>query len=83
MGEREFYYDDVNSGIDGKKVRTARKNSVNQPQIIWWGMDYAASKEFKNGYVHDRGANWLFKDGHAAYREASYQGLKYTFRFSN
>ena len=84
MGEREFYYDDVNSGIDGKKVRTARKNSVNQPQIIWFGMDYMASKDLKNGYVHDnRGANWLFKDGHAAYHEASYQGLKYNFRFSN
>ena len=86
MGEREFYYDDVNSGIDGKKVRTARKNSVNQPQIVWWGMDYMANKEYKNGYVHDnRGANWLFKDGHAAYHKASYSGycLKYTFRFSN
>lgn len=78
MGEREFYYDDVNSGINGKKVRTARKDSVNQPRIYWWGMSLTQPKSLRNGYVHGLGANWLFKDGHAGYYK-SYYGLTKNF----
>ena len=87
MGERDYYYNTANSGINGKKVRNCGQagsgDSVYQGGIIWWGMDYAANILYKNGYVHDRGANWLFKDGHVDYREASYRALQVTFRFSN
>ena len=75
MGEREYYSDDVNSGIDGKKVRTARKDSVNRVQIYWWATNITESKAQKNGYVHGNGANWLFKDGHVGYYKAYYRML--------
>ena len=86
MGEREYYYNTANSGISGKKVRNCGQagsdDSIYQSGIIWWGMDYAANILYKNGYVHDRGANWLFKDGRVAYHEASYRAIQY-FRFPN
>ena len=86
MGEREYYYNTANSGISGKKVRNCGQaggeDSVYQSGIIWWGMNYAADIQYKNGYVHDRGANWLFKDGRVAYHEASYRAIQY-FRFPN
>ena len=75
MGEREYYSDDVNSGIDGKKVRTARKDSVNRVQIYWWATNITEPKVQKNGYVHGNGANWLFKDGHVGYYKAYYRML--------
>ena len=74
MGEREYYYDNINSGVSSKKVRCAR-DSVYQSQIFWWGTDFAAANEYKNGYVHGTGANWLFKDGHAAYYKSYYRML--------
>ena len=75
MGEREYYYDDVNSGISGKKVRTAREGSVNRVQIYWWATNITEPKVQKNGYVHGNGANWLFKDGHVGYYKAYYRML--------
>ena len=73
MGEREYYYDDINSGL-GKKVRCSR-DDVYQSPIYWWGTDFAAADNYKNGYVHGTGANWLFKDGHAAYYKTYYRML--------
>ena len=78
MGEREYYYDAINSGIGGKKVRCSRDN-VYQSQIFYWGTDIAAADKYKNGYVHGSGANWLFKDGHAAYYKTYYRMLTSKF----
>ena len=78
MGEREYYYDNIDSGISGKKVRGAR-NGLSQSMIYWWGTDVASDISYKNGYVHGNGANWLFKDGHAAYYKTYYRMLTYKF----
>ena len=74
MGERDYYRDDINSGISGKKVRCAW-DSVYQGMIYWWGTDFATDIKWRNGYVHGLGANWLFKDGHVGYYKASYRML--------
>ena len=66
MGERDFYYDNIDSGIGGKKLRTSRDHKW-QHWVYFWGVNPAASKSAINGYVHGAGANWLFKDGHAAF----------------
>ena len=80
MGEREYFYDDVNSGISGKKVRTSRKGSVQQDRINYmYTGDPAATDEYRHGYSHGAGSNWLFKDGHAAYYKTTYQMLTYKF----
>ena len=65
-GERDYYYV-VDSNINNKKARTSKYNSIYQSEIKSWGMDPAANINSKNGYVHGIGANWLFKDGHAAF----------------
>ncbi len=65
MGERDFYYDNVDSGT-GKKLRASRNHNW-QHWIFYWGMNPAQSKDYINGYVHGAGANWLFKDGHVAF----------------
>ena len=66
MGERDYYFNSKDSGISGKKLLTSW-DSINQPRIYSWGMDLTKGKDSVNGYVHGTGANWLFKDGHAAF----------------
>ena len=81
MGEREFYYDNVSSGINGKKLRTTHNQSY-QDCIYYWGINPASSKTYIAGYVHGTGANWLFKDGHAASHKAriNFLGNNFTLR---
>ena len=78
MGEREYYRDDINSGVSGKKVRCAW-DSVYQGMIFWWGTNFTEDIKYRNGYVHGSGANWLFKDGHVGYYKASYRMLTNKF----
>ena len=78
MGERDYYRDDINSGISGKKVRCAY-GSIYQGLIYWWGTDITAPDSTRNGYVHGLGANWLFKDGHVGYYKSYYQMLTNKF----
>ena len=72
MGEREYYYDNVDSGL-GKKLRASRNDNW-EHWVFSWGMNPTQPIDYINGYVHGVGANWLFKDGHAAYYK-SYPGM--------
>ena len=72
MGERDYYYVNIETGISGKKAKGSI-NSVVQSNIYWYGIT-SSNINSKNGFVHGGGSNWLFKDGHAAYYK-SYDGL--------
>ena len=81
MGELDYCYDTKDSGISDKKVLTTC-DSLKQGVIYYWGMSLTAHKNYRNGYVHDLGANWLFKDGHVGYYK-SYYGLIDNFTIKN
>lgn len=71
LGEKEYDYNkDYDSiAFSGKRVRVCLYDDGLVQARLWTWSSSGVLTRSKYGMTHNRGSNWLFKDGHAAYHK--------------